>query len=267
MALRLATAPEVYSNARIKHYPLFDTLQVANDAIFIADGFEEVTNIRQYSVPSKGNSKDPAHSMESSRSRARAAIRDIALCNHFSFFFTWTLDPSKIDRFDIDAIKNKVICFLKNKTKRNQFSYICVAERHKDGAIHLHGLCNLGTVKIERAINPYNGIELSTNNGQPIYNMTDWKYGFSTCIPIDENYERTCNYLMKYISKGAEKIFGKWYYSSRNLIKKPDISLVYGLDYNEFSEENPDIPKINIYGDIRIVSKRLPNPSEIEMIQ
>ena len=225
-----ATAPEVYSNARKKLYPSFDTLQVANDYIFRALGYEERKPSRHYSVPSKGNAKDPVRSMESSRSRARASLRDIALCNRFEYFFTWTLDPKLIDRYDADTVKDKLLNFLKNKTRRNQFNYICVAERHKDGAIHFHGLCNVRTIKLKRAINARNGAEMSTSAGQPIYNMEDWRLGFSTCIPIGENYERTCNYLMKYISKGAEKVFGKWYFSSRSLRKKPDISLIHGID-------------------------------------
>lgn len=257
MLLSPATLPEITSNARIKSYPSFDTLQVANESIFRAKGYEEQTPHRGYLVPSKGNAKDPERSMESSRSRARAAMRDIALCNSFQYFFTWTLDPALIDRYDVEVVKSKVTNFLKNKARRNQFSYLCVAERHKDGAIHFHGLCNLGTVKLKRAVNKHSGAEMVARSGQPIYNMEDWKLGYSTCIPVDENYERTCNYLMKYISKGAEKIFGKWYFSSRDLRKRPDVSLVYGMDYTAFSEEYPDLPEIPVYRDIKLLSMKL----------
>lgn len=267
MLFTSVTAPEVYSNARTKSYPSFDMLQVANESIFRALGYEEQKPRRNYTVPSKGNAKDPERSMESSRARARAALRDLALCNHFEYFFTWTLDPALIDRYDVAAVKDKVLNFLKNKSRRNQFSYICVAERHKDGAIHFHGLCNIGTIRLKRAINKRSGAEMSTAAGQPIYNMEDWKLGFSTCIPIDENYERTCNYLMKYISKGAEKIFGKWYFSSRSLRKRPDISLVYGMDYAAFADENPDLHEIPIYRDIRMLSMQLPKTPEMEVKQ
>lgn len=45
---------------------------------------------------------------------------------------------------------------------------------------------------------------------RPVYNMLDWKYGFSTCVPLDENYERTANYIVKYITKSdSGKIFGE----------------------------------------------------------
>ena len=39
--------------------------------------------------------------------------------------------------------------------------------------------------------------------------MIDWKWGFSTCVPLDDNYERTVNYVTKYITKAEDKIFGK----------------------------------------------------------
>ena len=88
-------------------------------------------------------------------------------------------------------------------------------------------------------------------DGRPILNMTDWKLGFSTCIPIDENYERTCNYLTKYISKGTDKILGKWYLSSRNLVKRPDITVIDGgVDYNGFLRDNPELPVIPVYRDV-----------------
>lgn len=240
---------DITSNARIKEYPRSLTLQVANAPIFREAGYEP--RQRSYDVPPKGEAKDRERSIESSRCRAKAAIRDIALCNSFSHFFTWTLSPDVVDRYDGAAIEKKVLQFLKNASYRKGFSYVCVPERHKDGAIHIHGLCSLGSVRIERAVNPHTSNPISTNRGQPVFNMPEWSLGFSTCIPIDENYERTCNYLTKYICKDAEKIFGKWYLSSRDLIKRPLISLIPdGIDFDTFTAENPDLPIIPIYRDI-----------------
>jgi len=240
---------DVLSNARVKKYPTSDVLQIANVPIFRRPGFEE--RERPYAVPAKGGARDPERALAVSRARAKAAVRDIAMCNQFTHFFTWTLDPAKIDRYDRDAIKKRVYHFLKNTSHRKGFSYVCVPELHEDGAIHFHGLCGLGSVKLVRAINPHSGKELSDPAGRPVYNMSDWTLGFSTCVPIDENYERTCNYLTKYLSKGTEKIFGKWYLSSRALIKRPEIELIDGgMDYRAFLEENPELPIIPLYRDV-----------------
>ena len=131
------------------------------------------------------------------------------------------------------------------------FSYVCVPELHKDGAIHFHGLCNLGTVKIQRGVDARTGMPAVDKQGRPVYNMTDWTLGFSTCVPIDENYERTCNYLTKYLGKGTEKIFGKWYLSSRTLIKRPEVELISGgVDYDSFLKDNPELPVIHLFRDV-----------------
>lgn len=250
-----ATLSEITSNARLKEYPSGSILQVANYPIFRCPGFEP--RVRSYDVPPKGEAADPERSKASSRARARAAVRDIALCNHFDCFFTWTLDPELIDRFNREIVAKKSQTFLRNAAHRKGFQCVVVPELHKDGAIHMHGLCNLGKVRIQRAINPYTGQPMVTDRGQPIYNMLDWGWGHSTCIPIDENYERTCNYVTKYINKSSDKIFGKWYYASRSLVKHPPVELVDGVDYDGFRADNPKLSEIPLYRDVRMVSMHL----------
>lgn len=245
---------DISSNARIKAYTVCSVLQVANAPIFRESGWEPKK--RLYDVPSKGSAKNTARSLEVSRARARSAVRDIALCNPFTYFFTWTLDAKQVNRYDDDAVKRKLENTLRNLVRRRNFRYLCVPERHKDGALHFHGLCILGSVRLNRSISP-TGSPLSTKSGQPIYNMEDWPWGFSTCICIDENYARTVNYLLKYMIKNSEKIFGKWYLSARDLRKKPDIYLVEGLDFDSFIAENPDAAIVPIYRDIRIGIKQL----------
>lgn len=226
MAIMSATRADVFSNARVKLYPSTQVLQVANESIFRAAGWEART--REYDVPPKGKGKDPLRAMAVSRARARAAVRDIALCNHFTHFLTWTLDAALIDRYDVDEVKRRVTSALKNLGFRKGFRYVIVPEFHKDGAIHFHGLCSLGGVRLCPACNPHTGQPLHTDRGQPVFNMQDWTLGFSTCIPIDENYERTCNYIVKYLSKDSQKIFGKWYLASRDLRKRHDVALIDG---------------------------------------
>lgn len=246
-----ATLTDISSNARVKEYPALTVLQVANASLFRVPGYEP--HARAYDVPPKGKAKDPERAKISSRARAKAAVRDIAFCNCFTYFFTWTLSPEEIDRYDRTTVGKRVQTFLKNMSSRKGFTYLCVPEYHRDGAIHFHGLCNLGGVSLTPAINAHTGEQLHTEHGQPIYNMTDWKLGYSTCIPIDENYQRTCNYLTKYFTKDSEKILGKWYLSSRCLVKRPAISLIDGgLDYDQFLAENPGLPVVPVYLDVRM---------------
>lgn len=241
---------DISSNARLKIYPSATIFQVCNYPIFHEAGYE--SSSRLYSVPSKGHAKDEKRSKLASMHRARSAVHDIALCNSFEYFFTLTFSPDKIDRYDATTVKTVLSDFLKNQVRRKDFSYVCIPEYHKDGAIHVHGLCNLGSMAIAPSFNPHTQSPVYTQSGQMVYNLLDWKLGFSTCIRIDEQYERTCNYITKYITKDTRKIFGKWYWSSRDLKKRPDISLVEYVDYDKFISDNHMDYTIPLYKDVKL---------------
>lgn len=259
--------PETKTNARLKRYLAKDVLQVANDDIFPIGDYEILGSAkkkRPYDIPSKGNASDPKRSLEESKRRAKSKVRDIALCNKFTYMFTWTLDGEQIDRYDPEAIYKKMRAFLSNATQRKNFTYVCIPEYHKlkDGeekpAIHFHGLCDLGTVQITPAI--VKGMHLHDANGRPIYNMTDWTLGFSTCVPLDDDYEKAVNYVVKYITKAEEKIFGKWYLSSRCLQKAPDIIPIDGgISFDEFRDPEKlasnEQFESTAYLDVKIVSE------------
>ena len=238
-------------------------MQVASKEIFPTGEPEP----RSYDVPPKGKAKDPERSLIESRRRAAAAVKDLALCNQFSHMFTWTLAPDLIDRYNPDEAYKKVRTFLSNAVQRHGFSYVVIPEYHKQDeqgrrGIHLHGLCKLGTVPIERAVSP-EGKMLTDKSGRPVFNMTSWAWGFSTCVELDAHYEQAVSYVSKYISKGTEKIFGKWYLASRNLIKKPDILPLEPIPYNDFRDEE----KLNvhlqteteIYPTVRLITEELPH--------
>ena len=57
MAIMSATRADVFSNARVKLYPSTQVLQVANESIFRAAGWEART--REYDVPPKGRERPP----------------------------------------------------------------------------------------------------------------------------------------------------------------------------------------------------------------
>lgn len=245
MAVTLA---DISSNARVKDYPGLTVLQVANARIFREPGWEPET--RPYSVAPKGQGKNPERAKLVSMARARAVVRDIALMNPFTHFFTGTLSQAVVDRYDAAAVGKKVQTLMRNISYRKGFRYLIVAERHKDGAIHFHGLVIPGSVSLIRATDPHTGRSLSTEQSQPVYNVTDWTLGFSTCIPLYGEYGQVCSYVTKYISKETEKILGKWYLASRDLIRRPETHLVDGLDYDRLLDDNPELPQIPLYRDV-----------------
>lgn len=259
-------AVDTVTNARLKRYLSKDVLQVSNDYIFSMGDYElhGSTKKRLYDVPPPGKAQDPARSLEESKRRAKSKVRDIALCNRFTHMFTWTLDPKQVDRYDAQQVYKKVRTFLTNTSQRKNFRYVCMPEYHKlrngedKPAIHIHGLCSLGSVEIVPALLP-SGTQRTDPCGRPISNMVDWSLGWSTCVPLDENYDRAVNYVTKYITKAETKIFGKWYLSSRSLVKAPDIVPLEHIDFDSFRDEDKlerrEQTETNIYRDVKIVSE------------
>ncbi len=148
--------------------------------------------------------------------RAKDKIQDICMCNKFKYFVTLTFNPKKVDSYDVEKVKASAKQWLNNGVKRHNFSYIAIPEFHKSGRIHIHALMS-GDLKLADSGKRY--------NDKIIYNVSDWsdKYGFCTAIPIDENISRLGYYITKYITKGNDKIFGRFYWSSRNLVREPEM--------------------------------------------
>ena len=69
-------------------------------------------------------------------------------------------------------------------------------------------------------------------------------------MPLDQNYERAVNYVVKYVTKTEEKIFGKWYLSSRNLVKHPEVIPLDPIRYDEFRD--PEKLKTNVQYEAKI---------------
>lgn len=248
------------TNARIKSYPMKEVVQVSNVDIFRRSPYFEDENgnppPRGYDVPPKGQAADPDRADEESRRRARNAVQDIALCNRFTHMFTWTLSPELVNRYDPEAVYKKVRASLSHLTQRKGFRYICIPELHKDGAIHMHGLCMLGNVQLAPSVRA-NGTMRRDGAGRQVCNMTDWSWGWSTCVRLDSNYERACNYVSKYITKAETKIFGKWYLSSRDLKKRPDVYPLEHIPYDDYRESlaqtGQTVKERTVYRDVKMI--------------
>ena len=151
------------------------------------------------------------NSLERSKRRARKKVFDYAMCNpDLDVFITFTLDSNKIDRYDYKSVIKKLNVWLDNRVRRNGLKYIFVAEHHKDGAIHFHGVVNRQAVKLVDSGKYDTG-------GHKVYNVKDWELGFSTAIECYGDRASVCKYITKYITKSGEKVGGRWYYSGGDL--------------------------------------------------
>jgi hypothetical protein len=148
--------------------------------------------------------------------RAKTTIKDIALCNYFDLFVTLTFAT---DRQNIDLCKMRTMSWLRRQTnKYGPFNYLIVPEFHKDGvSIHFHAF-----------FGGYKGKLVDSGkkiNGRKAYNLTEWRLGFSTAVPITqqtEDREKVANYLTKYITKDMPTFAGKKRYWVSQKLQRPE---------------------------------------------
>ena len=200
--------------------------------------------------------------LDSSRRRARRKIFDYCICNEFDTFITLTLDKRLIDRDDYGAVIKKINTFLGNRVRRHGLKYIGVPEYHKNGGLHFHfavsgggfKLVDSGTVAVDGVKKP---MKVSTADKKKIpleqrhtvYNIADWKLGFSTAIKTYGQRGALATYLAKELTKDVqknlvadgsiEKIGGRWYLHGGDL-KKPYVVLG-NVDYVEYTAPSYEI--------------------------
>lgn len=162
----------------------------------------------------KTNTIDPEDSIQSSVRRSRAMIFDYAKCNNFDMFVTFTFNPKKVNRYDLNVCFTKMQSWLWRQQRKhdNQLKYIIVPERHKDGAIHFHALFEgyTGALKKTKVI----------QNSNRVYNLPTFRFGFTNMQYLDDDPQKATAYLCKYITKEMEMVHGRRrYWASKNLRK------------------------------------------------
>lgn len=228
--MQLATlkpSVDVFANTKAKIYPNGQQkITLCSKAIFKID--ERMVPVEFTEPISKPKDMSNDVRMDSMK-RAKERIFDIAMCNDFDYFVTWTLSPEEINRYDSQEVSKKLKIFLKNKVTRNNARYLVIPEHHKDGAIHMHGLLS-GDFKLVNS-----GHE--TKDGKTIWNMPQWSLGWSTAIELTGEKEAVSRYITKYVTKEFRKIFGSFYYAGgHGLVRKPK-TRVYDSDYDSFDEK------------------------------
>lgn len=176
-----------------------------------------------------------ADSLGRSMRRARSNVRDYALNTPMRWFVTLTLDKETVDRYDGDAVVKKLSTWLDNQVRRRGLAYVLVPERHKDGAIHFHGLINdaVDVVDSGTMVPPGGGKprrprsrrqrdQWLAQGGHVVYNLPGWRFGFTTAIELYGDYAAAVGYVCKYIGKDPQKVGGRWYYSGGKL-GRPDV--------------------------------------------
>ena len=183
--------------------------------------------------PPKADEKDVEHSII----RAQNKVFDLCYENEFTHFYTLTFNQEKYNSHEAREILKRTRSFLMNVVNRHGLKYVLTAERHKKGGIHLHMVANCpfqlvdsGTRLVEGYTKPVKLETIQKKKIPPeqvkkvVYNIPEWKHGFTTAIEIDGDPAALSQYLTKYITKDIHKIFGKYYWSSKNLKRSPEIT-------------------------------------------
>ena len=154
-------------------------------------------------------------------SKMKSLIYDLAYENGcivpWIDFVTITFDDNKVNAFNYDEAKNKLKQWLdRMRRKSRDMRYIIIAELHKSGRIHFHGLFSNVNWELIPARNPHNN-RLIYKNGCQIFNIKDFNYGFTTVSKI-KDINAVTYYITKYITKDLLDIKNKkHYWASRNL--------------------------------------------------
>ena len=182
--------------------------------------------------------------------RAIDKVYDIAFQNDWSFFITCTIKPNEdFDRDNPQEVYEKLRHWLKNNVSRNGLQYLIIPEYHpeKNEGIHFHGLVNDVLPRADSGRTLFNGKAWRTedlkakgfykDSLKTIYNLSTWKYGYTTAIPVSGSPARLACYITKYITKDCKKIFGKYYLSSRNIRRDVDTIICNSDKFSELKFE------------------------------
>ena len=201
-----------FCNRRIKINPL--TGNVMEDVTFNRDIFNpeglvapESERKARKTVKGEPNGEGAGRAAR----RAKKQVYELCACNDFDLFFTLTLDPERIDRYDYKAAVRKFGQWADNQVRRRGLRYVAVPELHKDGAVHFHGLCNASAVRLVES-----GV---AHRGHAIYNLPGWKLGFTTAMYLYGEPQAAAAYVAKYVTKqqGGGTIGGRYYYHGGDL--------------------------------------------------
>jgi len=215
---------DIPNNLIVKRYPHFTHVYVYNEYFHM--------NF----MPKKHNStKKDSDDLNGYRSirRTRTTIQDIVLSNEFDFFSTFTFAQ---DRDDIDKCKRKMSHWLHEMQRKGKIKYLIVPEFHKDKkAIHFHAITagSLGPLV-------YTGLK---RNKRDIYNILDYKYGYSTAVMI-ENPEQVSSYIRKYITKDMIQFKNKSRYWCSTGLQRPEVDTLWRMPLAQRSDFFSDSVKV-----------------------
>lgn len=253
-------------NCKVKIYPDGHVHLTTFSRNIFTDGDEnllpEDVLERMYAMQELEDEEKPAKEYDTNNTRldslrrAKGKIFDVALSNDWTYMITLTLDKEKVeDRYDPKAVVKPFKMWLNNMVKRRGLKYLIVPELHEDGGIHFHGLINDSLTMtwddmvmiptydkpIKLSTAERNGYKLGDENVRKVYNIAEYKLGFSTAVKIDDNVEAVSKYMTKYTCKNFQKIFGKTFFAGGGINRDIPTRYIH-LDFDFVPEQTFRLP-------------------------
>lgn len=212
-------------------------------------------------------------SIANSLNRSKKMIYDYGRSNIWEWFLTFTFEPCEnFDRMSYDQCRKKMSEWFHNVRKRMcpNIKYLVVPEMHESHAWHFHALvsdvdsCDIDGkhydgLKFVEAVNNQeylkdkrtgelmyysNGMPrlnrhykkpLKDKNGNQIYNIANFKSGFTTATKIIDT-KKAVSYIVKYMTKDMTDILlGKHRYMPSQNLDKPYVESAY-IDRSSFDD-------------------------------
>lgn len=221
-------------NAKATYYPSADgglrlaRVQVFSTPKFSADGLFPLNDKPKKTEKTERFSEetDPENARRAAR-RARRNAFDLIMCNpDLDAFVTITYAPEEVtDKADYTVCYERLRAWLSNGVQRRGLKYVCVPEYTQKGDIHFHALANSAALRLEAARSAKTG-RLLKRHGDQVYNVTDWRAGFSTAQIVRQRAEgddariAVAKYIFKYMGKNlGAKIGGRYMLSGGDLAR------------------------------------------------
>lgn len=165
--------------------------------------------------------------LENNIARAKAQVFALAVCNPWEWFSTYTIDPSKFDRYNLHEYHRSLSHFLRNLCRKGaNVKYLNIPETHANGAWHEHGFLHgvpvewLRPFTLDERLPPH--IRKKLLMGETVYDWPEYRerFGFVDLEPI-RSPARAGNYCSKYITKDlgrcVKQLGAHMYYASKGL--------------------------------------------------
>lgn len=165
--------------------------------------------------------------------RARGVIQQVALCNDWPFFCTFTIDKEKYDRYDFSSFYKAFTQWIRDYRKKYKcrIEYCFIPETHKDGAWHLHGFIKgIPDSHISNFVRFKHPRKL-VDGGYLNWAAASDKFGFCS-LGVVRNSIGAAFYVSKYITKDLLRLNSSLgahlYFCSLGLKRAFPLGYVYG---------------------------------------